>query len=191
MTKEDSQLFQAHSHEIEKEFATCPKCGGATNIRHSKSGPFIGCSNYPACDFTKAIGDNQVHTIKLLDEPICPLCGGQLAVKNGRFGMFIGCTQFPDCRYVADMAEQEDTGVPCPSCNEGELFQRSNRYGKTFYACDAYPKCKYAVNFKPVYQSCPECNWQILIEKNTAKGLTYQCPQKSCRYKSPPIESDG
>ena len=187
MTKHDNALFDAHQHHIDAEHTNCPKCGAPTVIRNSKSGPFIGCSTYPTCDFTKALGDNQVHVVKLLDDPKCPECEGQLAVKNGRFGMFIGCTNFPDCRHIAHMDEQQDTGIPCPSCKKGELFKRNNRYGKTFYACDAYPKCKYAVNFKPVVDDCPTCGWKILVEKKTAKGLTLQCPQKNCDYKSTPL----
>ena len=38
--------------------ATCPKCGGALRRRTQTTGPqpesqFLGCSNYPACKFTK------------------------------------------------------------------------------------------------------------------------------------------
>jgi putative DNA topoisomerase len=187
MTKDAPKLFDQHEHALEKEYETCPDCGGELIIRNSKSGPFIGCAAYPKCNFTRAMGDHNVNVIKLLDQPACPDCKNQLAVKNGRYGMFIGCTNFPDCKYVAHLDEAEDTGVPCPSCIKGELFQRNNRYGKTFYACDAYPKCKYAVNFKPVLSPCPLCQWKILIEKTTAKGLTHQCPQKSCNYKSDPL----
>lgn len=189
MTKADQGLFDQHEHALEKEYETCPECSAELIIRNSKTGPFIGCSKYPECNYTRPIGDHQqLHVVKLLDQPACPDCQSQLAVKNGRYGMFIGCTNFPDCKYIAHLDEQEDTGVPCPSCKTGELFQRNNRYGKTFFACDAYPKCKYAVNFKPVIETCPLCQWQILIEKNTAKGLTHQCPQKSCNYKSAPLD---
>ncbi|MFT4927175.1 MAG: putative DNA topoisomerase [Phenylobacterium sp.] len=183
MTKSDPALFEQHEHALEKEYDSCPECDSELMIRNSKTGPFIGCTSYPECTFIRNIGEHQVTIVKRLDNPACPECQNQLAVKNGRYGMFIGCTNFPECHYVANMDEQEDTGVSCPSCNTGELFQRKSRYGKTFYACDAYPKCKYVVNFKPVLQPCPECHWKILIEKKTAKGLQLQCPQKQCGYK--------
>ncbi len=183
MTKPSPDLFEPNENAVDKTLEPCPDCGAELVIRNSKSGPFIGCSTYPDCNFIRNMGDNQVAVVKLLDQPACPECNSQLAVKNGRYGMFIGCTDFPACKYIAHLDEEEDTGVPCPSCKKGELFQRNNRYGKTFYACDAYPKCKYVVNFKPVLQSCPQCQWQILIEKQTAKGLQLQCPQKSCKYK--------
>jgi DNA topoisomerase-1 len=34
----------------------CPKCGGLLVEKQSRNGPFIGCSNYPDCNFTTAIG---------------------------------------------------------------------------------------------------------------------------------------
>ena len=34
---------------------TCPKCGGALQIRNGKYGQFYGCSNYPRCKYTKKI----------------------------------------------------------------------------------------------------------------------------------------
>ncbi|MFT5162425.1 MAG: putative DNA topoisomerase [Alteromonadaceae bacterium] len=185
MSKKDPELFAPHKHAVEKEKEVCPQCGSELIIRNSKSGPFIGCANYPTCNFTRNMGDHHVSVVKLLDQPACPECASQLAVKNGRYGMFIGCSHFPECSYVAHLDEQEDTGVACPSCKKGELLGRNNRYGKTFFACNAYPKCKYAVNFKPVLQTCPQCQWQLLIEKQTAKGLQLQCPQKSCDYKAP------
>ncbi|MFO7820537.1 MAG: type I DNA topoisomerase [Lentisphaeria bacterium] len=32
----------------------CPECGGELLLRHSKRGPFYGCSKFPKCRFTKA-----------------------------------------------------------------------------------------------------------------------------------------
>jgi len=31
----------------------CPKCGARLIKRNGKFGPFLGCSNYPKCNFTK------------------------------------------------------------------------------------------------------------------------------------------
>ncbi len=78
---------------------------------------------------------------------------------------------------------QEQVQISCPKCSKGHLAQRVSRYGKTFYACDSYPKCKYVVNYQPLNQSCPECDWGILIEKKGASGTKIQCPQKKCGYK--------
>jgi len=38
----------------ESHVETCPRCGGILQERHSKYGPFIGCSNYPKCTFKRS-----------------------------------------------------------------------------------------------------------------------------------------
>ncbi|WP_199610175.1 DNA topoisomerase family protein [Flocculibacter collagenilyticus] len=182
MSKIDSDLF--NTGEQPQAPSNCPECDGALVLKHSKNGPFWGCSQYPSCTYVKATHENQSHTVKLLDLS-CPGCTSQLAVKSGRFGLFIGCTAFPACTYVADLAHTDDEGVACPACSAGQLVQRANKYGKSFFACDAYPKCKYVVNTPPVAQTCPECGWKILVEKKGASGKRLICPQKQCDYKSP------
>ena len=34
-------------------FMICPRCGGRLVSRHSQYGEFLGCSNYPKCNYTK------------------------------------------------------------------------------------------------------------------------------------------
>lgn len=182
MSKIDHSLFSVHEHALEKEHEVCPKCGSETSVKHSKKGAFVGCNNYPNCDYTRPLVEHHETLLKVLDDSECPLCESPLAVKNGRFGMFIGCTNFPECHYVAQ-EESKESLPTCPSCNKSELFERSNKSGKTFYSCGGYPKCKYILNNKPVAQSCPECGWQVMVEKKTAKGLMLQCPQKHCNHK--------
>lgn len=43
-------------HLFHDENSKCPKCGGDLGIKLSKYGAFIGCSNYPTCDYTLKIG---------------------------------------------------------------------------------------------------------------------------------------
>lgn len=184
MSKIDHSLFSAHEHALEREYEVCPQCGSELVVRHGKNGPFLGCASYPACDYIRSLVEHDTQTIKVLDDSPCPECNKPLAVKNGRFGMFIGCTGFPDCHHVVHQQEQVEEPLPaCPSCSKGQLAKRSNKSGKTFYSCNAYPKCKYILNFKPVAQTCPNCGWSVLIEKNTSKGIQLQCPQKLCGYK--------
>ena len=33
----------------------CPECGGKLRERNGRNGPFIGCSNYPECRYTRSI----------------------------------------------------------------------------------------------------------------------------------------
>ncbi|MEW9797882.1 DNA topoisomerase family protein [Alteromonas sp. CYL-A6] len=181
MTKIDHTLFSAHEHALDQSVGDCPECGRPLHIRHSKSGPFVGCSGYPDCHFSKPLHDTQTTTLKTIDGTACPLCESELAIKKGRYGMFIGCTGFPECHFIAQIKEQHETKVTCPKCKQGELIERTNKYGKRFFACNHYPACRYVLNSPPVAQACPDCGWAVLTEK---KGqLT--CPQPDCDYHRP------
>lgn len=179
MSKIDHSLFSAHEHALEHNFGDCPECGKALRVRNSKSGPFIGCSGYPDCHFSKPLHDNHTTVLKLIDGTQCPECGSVMAIKKGRYGMFIGCSNFPACHHIENAKAQQDTQVNCPQCKQGHLLERTNKYGKRFFACNRYPDCRYVVNFPPIAKSCPKCGWGVVIAK---KGQ-HVCPQASCDYK--------
>jgi len=172
----------------------CPKCGGQLSKRLGRNGLFIGCTNYPECDYTRDLNADKAEA----DEPeivegrSCPDCGSELAVKRGRYGKFIGCTAYPKCRYIEPLEKPEDTGVTCPKCHEGTLQKKKSRRGKIFYSCSTYPKCDYAVWNEPLDEPCPNCGWPILTLKVTkSKGAQKVCPQKECGYTAPADEDDA
>jgi len=70
---------------------------------------------------------------------ICPQCQGKMIFKWSRRGRFLSCENFPKCRY----AESITTGTICPECKKGQLIERRNRRGQTFYGCSEFPKCRY------------------------------------------------
>lgn len=188
MSKKDDKLFASHEHALEQEYETCPECGAELCIKNAKSGPFLGCSNYPNCEYSRPLSSqSHFESEKVLSGSVCPECGKELALKRGRYGYFIGCTQFPQCNYMSQTESPGDTGVTCPQCKKGLLIQRKSRYGKLFYSCDSYPKCRYIVNNKPVTGCCPECGWAILVEKKTGTGTYLICPQKKCGFKGEQI----
>ncbi|MCU7553642.1 topoisomerase DNA-binding C4 zinc finger domain-containing protein [Alteromonas sp. ASW11-19] len=180
MTKIDQSLFSAQEHALEHALGDCPDCGKPLQIRNSKSGPFVGCSGYPDCDFSKPLYDTQTTTLKVMEGTECPLCQSPMALKKGRYGMFIGCANYPDCQHIAPMKEQDDTHIQCPKCQQGQLVERTNKYGKQFFSCSDYPACRYVLNSSPVNETCPECGWGVLIAKKGQK----QCPQPACGYKA-------
>ena len=45
---EEHHHHEEHDHELGK----CPKCGGNLKIRTYRKSKFIGCSNYPKCDYS-------------------------------------------------------------------------------------------------------------------------------------------
>ncbi|MDB2387266.1 topoisomerase DNA-binding C4 zinc finger domain-containing protein [Shewanella sp.] len=184
MTKIDKQLFTTHEHALENEYELCPKCGGELSVRHSKHGGFIGCNHYPSCDYTRPLVQHESIDTQVIEGSSCPECGNELAVKSGRYGIFIGCTHYPICRHIEKHDQvDEHNEICCPKCSKGHLEHRTSRFGKSFYACSAYPKCKFLVNYRPVDEPCPDCGFGILVERKGAAGMRLECPEKACKYK--------
>jgi len=183
MSNSDDPLFSQHEHALEKAHQQCTECGSKLSIKNGKSGAFFGCTSYPSCQFTKPVVEQERVEDKPLVGSECPLCQHELAVKQGRYGMFIGCSNYPECSHIEDTNPQEEAGVTCPKCQKNELIERTNRFGKTFYSCDAYPKCKYVINYQPIDEKCPQCQWPILVQRKMASGNVLVCPEKKCTYK--------
>lgn len=95
----------------------CPKCGHPLAEKHGRNGKFIGCTNFPACDFTKSI----VKTTGVK----CPKCKkGEIIEKVSKKGKrFYACNNYPDCDYAI---WDPPTGEVCPECGE-LLVHKKNR----------------------------------------------------------------
>ncbi len=69
----------------------CPKCGqGRLSLKGSRNGPFIGCSNYPECTFTRRFGqpaENGEDEDGAMGED--PETGLEVTRKVGRFGPYV------------------------------------------------------------------------------------------------------
>ncbi|MFM1891397.1 MAG: topoisomerase, partial [Pseudomonadota bacterium] len=169
----------------EKIDEQCPKCGGQLAIRLGRNGRFIGCTNYPECDYTRNLNEDQESAAQ--PEEVgrdCPECGAKLVFKQGKYGKFIGCSGYPECRYIEPLDKPEDTGVECPQCHQGSLMKRKSRKGKIFFSCSTYPKCDYAVWDQPLAEPCPNCAWPIVTLKVTKRrGAEKVCPK--CKHAEP------
>ncbi len=70
----------------------CPGCtGGRLTLKLSKFGPFIGCSNYPKCRYTRPLsvpadGSADFGTKKLGEDP---KTGLEVTLRSGRFGPYV------------------------------------------------------------------------------------------------------
>ena len=65
----------------------CPKCGAKLFLQASKRGLFIGCSGYPACDYTRPLhGGNEDGPVILGTDPAS---GADILLLNGRFGHYV------------------------------------------------------------------------------------------------------
>ena len=177
----------------EKIDEKCPKCDSQLSIRLGRNGRFIGCTNYPDCDYTRNLNDDQEASAE--PEKVgrdCPKCGSELIFKQGRYGKFIGCSAYPKCKHIEPLEKPKDTGVTCPKCNKGTIMQRKSRRGKIFYSCSSYPKCDYAIWNEPLDEPCPSCGWPILTVKTTKRrGTEKVCPQQDCSFAEPYESGDS
>ncbi len=56
---------------------------------------------------------------------------------------------------------------------------RYNKKGKLFYGCDKFPKHKFAMNYRPLKEPCPNCGG--LLMEISAKSV--RC--RNCKYRGP------
>lgn len=93
----------------EKTDIPCEKCGEKLVVRYGKYGKFLGCPNFPDCNFTKP-----------WYEPtgiVCPLCGGDVLLKKTKKGRtYYGCENNGiNCEF---MSWEKPTGERCPICQD-------------------------------------------------------------------------
>lgn len=75
----------------------CLKCGkGVLTIRTNTATnqEFLGCTNYPHCDFTI----NDISVLK--KQIICNKCGGYIVEKKSSKGTFYACSNYPFCKNI-------------------------------------------------------------------------------------------
>jgi len=185
-------LLRQKEQEISKAEVTteqtdrsCPECSRPLVIKLGKRGRFLACSGFPACRYTEPLGgeEKQAEAEPEYSDQTCGKCGAQMLIKQGRFGKFLACSAYPACKNIEPLVKPVALGIGCPQCKEGELQEKKSRYGKIFYSCNRYPKCKYALWDKPVTEPCPKCNWPVLVDKTTKRdGTVRKCPQENCDY---------
>jgi DNA topoisomerase-1 len=176
----------------------CPKCGSRLHVKVGKNGPFLACSGYPECNYTRDYQRDEKGNIQPVEQPkeeptdtICEKCGRPMVKKMGRFGPFLACSAYPECKHTQSLSPRETgkaTGLKCPveGC-DGELIERRSKRGKIFYGCSRFPQCKFAVWDKPIDEKCPQCGAQYMLEKTTKKEGTYLvCPDRKCGYRKYP-----
>ncbi len=112
--KKDNTDYKVKDKVLDEK---CPKCGHALAIKHGRNGKFIGCTNFPDCDFTKSI----VKTTGVA----CPKCkDGEIIEKVSKKGKrFYACNNYPDCDYAV---WDPPTGEKCPECGD-LLVHKKNR----------------------------------------------------------------
>ncbi|MBL6735319.1 MAG: topoisomerase DNA-binding C4 zinc finger domain-containing protein [Shewanellaceae bacterium] len=156
----------------------CPLCQSALQVKSGRTGSFVGCSQYPACDY---IEPKVFETLALLGTT-CPNCGLSLQLKSGRYGAFVACSGFPQCHYQRSSIESDVNRVDCPVCQAGQLVQRAGRSGRVFYGCDQYPRCHYSVHYPPVQKQCERCDFPVLLRRKLRSRPVLMCAKKQCQH---------
>jgi DNA topoisomerase-1 len=151
----------------------CPECERPLVRRFGRNGPFVGCSGFPECRYTRPDGDSPEPEVTT---ETCDVCGSPMVAKRGRFGAFLACTRYPDCKGTKPLLQK--TGVPCP-IDGGEIVERVTRKGRRFYGCANYPSCEFTSWQRPLPQVCPQCGGLIVAER----GRRARCT--NCEWKGP------
>lgn len=163
---------------------TCEKCSKPMVIKWGRFGRFIACSGYPDCKNTKEFVETD-HGVEVVEKEVatnevCEKCSKPMVIKNGRYGRFMACSGYPECENTKAIS----TGVTCPEegCG-GSLIEKRTRRGKNFFACNRYPKCKFALWDRPTPRACPECKAPFLLEKrDSGGGVKVVCRNEECGY---------
>jgi DNA topoisomerase-1 len=125
----------------------CPTCGAPLVQRWSKRGPFLGCSKYPDCKFTRDMDSTgEPRPEPKPTEHKCEKCGGTMLLRyNHRGEPFLGCEAYPKCKSTlpcdkdGNPIRPEPTGEVCEKCGSPMIIKNSRR--GPFIACSGYPKC--------------------------------------------------
>lgn len=176
---------------VHKAAEPCPKCGAALCIRQGKHGKFLGCNNYPKCDYLRPLqGQGSLKILKTLPKN-CPKCDNALQLKQGAYGMFIGCSAYPECDFIVQenhaTPQASSERCPCPECGKGRIQTKRAKTGRMFYACDNFPACKFTLPAEPVAKPCPKCQFGWMMP---LKGKQWQCLNKKCWQRFQIAESE-
>ena len=142
-TKEIDNAYKImYIDEVEETGDKCPKCGAPLIYREGRNGRFIGCSNYPKCDYVQKEKKEVVYTGEN-----CPICGKPLVERrDAKNNVFVACSGYPSCNYIAkDPTKEIDESKivkKCPSCETGYLIKKRGKYGY-FLGCSNYPECNH------------------------------------------------
>ena len=113
-----------HIIEDEKTDEICEKCGSPMVVKNGKFGPFLACSNYPACKNSRPLSLG----IK------CPVkdCPGEIIQKKTKKGKtFYGCSEYPKCSFAL---WDKPVKKVCPNCGAPFLIEKKSKKG-TFLVC--------------------------------------------------------
>ncbi len=175
--------------EIKSEH-NCPKCGKPMVLKGGRFGPFLGCSDYPACKTVLNLTKEGTPFPEDRDsDEKCPKCSEKMIIKHGPYGEYLQCKN-EECKHRKTLLKT--IGIKCQreGC-PGEVVQKRSRHGRFFYGCSSWSETKCTSVFwnKPLPINCPECN-SVLTLKETAKSTLILCSKKECQFKREPTPDE-
>ncbi|GMQ64161.1 topoisomerase DNA-binding C4 zinc finger domain-containing protein [Vallitalea maricola] len=97
MTKQKIAMQYNNVNNNIEDNPTCLKCDSGKLVIREGDNKFVGCTNYPMCQYT----NNYTEIIK---NPIrCDVCHDFLVRRNGSNGPFYGCSRFPKCENTISL----------------------------------------------------------------------------------------
>jgi DNA topoisomerase-1 len=167
----DTASLIREAHDVEDvEKTPCPECGAKLTVKGGRFGPFIACTRYPECRYTKPLKRHKAPD-RPTDEK-CYECGSPMVIKTGRYGEFLACTAYPKCKHTRPIP----LGVKCPACVTGDLAERRTKRGRSFFGCSRYPECTFSTWYRPVPETCPKCGYVGVEQRATkARGEYRRC----------------
>ena len=100
-----------HNHLFPDGNDKCPQCGGKLGIKLSKFGAFIGCENYPQCNYTMRLTDTDKTAVDTSNPGNIEKSkstnidlGDGIFFRVGRFGPYVtnGTKNVPAKQYTAE-----------------------------------------------------------------------------------------
>jgi DNA topoisomerase-1 len=180
--------MESTKHQPVQGAGPCPQCGGDLVQRWSKHGPFLGCSKYPDCKFTRPMAGDAAPAAPAGEEAgPCPECGSALVQRMSRRGPFFGCSKYPECKYTRPIAGEarpaaKPTEHKCEKCG-GTMLLRYNSRSEPFLGCEKYPKCRCTLPCdvegnpqrpEPTGEVCEKCGSPMVV-KTSRRGPFLAC----------------
>lgn len=94
-----------HEHLFQNSSDVCPKCGGKLGLKLSKYGAFVGCVNYPTCDYTLKLSNDIPENIPEQNTNNSEKeLGENITFRIGKYGPYItdGVKNVPAKNYTAE-----------------------------------------------------------------------------------------
>ena len=155
---------------VEKVWKSCPKCWNELVYKFSKWGKFVGCSNYPECDFVDQPEEtkSELEALKKRYEwkPCPDWVEWTIVVKTGRFWPFLASSEYPRVKWIWKIKSEKDEILEqileekwlLVDAESGEELVVKNSRRWQFLAAKKYPEVKIA---KPI----PKDVWDELNKR--------------------------